>query len=113
MFFLIELNQVNIGEEDMSDTKGKSASEALVNAFGSFPIGYIVGISILPLFVNWIQSDPLTANIAITSIFAGISFVRTYFLRRIFDKYGFDDNLVHLCNRGFQSMKQKIEVRNF
>jgi hypothetical protein len=89
----------------MADTKGKSASEALINAFGSFPIGYIVGIAILPLFVNWIQTDPLGANIAITSIFASVSFVRTYFLRRIFDKYGFDDNLVHLCKGGFAMIK--------
>ena len=89
----------------MGDTKSKSASEALINAFGSFPIGYVVGIAILPLFVNWIQTDPLAANIAITSIFASVSFVRTYFLRRIFEKYGFDDNLVHLCKKVFSKIK--------
>ena len=89
----------------MEDTKSKSASEALINAFGSFPIGYAVGIGILPLFVNWIQTDPFAANIAITSIFASVSFVRTYFLRRIFEKYGFDDNLFHLCKSGFVKIK--------
>ena len=97
----------------MTDTKTKSASEALVNAFGSFPIGYAVGLAILPLCVNWIQTDPLAANVAITSIFASVSFVRTYVLRRIFNRYGFDDNLFHLCNKGFAKIKQRIEVRNF
>jgi putative flippase GtrA len=77
----------------MADSRKKSASEAFINSFGSFPLGYLVGIGILPLMVEWIQNDPLTANIVITAIFALVSFVRTYVLRRIFDKYGFNDNL--------------------
>ena len=96
----------------MSDSRKKSASEAMVNAFGSFPIGYAVGIGILPLFVNWIQSEPLAANIAITTIFATVSFVRTYFLRRIFDKYGFDDNVFHLCAAGLSKISKKVERKN-
>jgi hypothetical protein len=96
----------------LSDSRKKSASEAMVNAFGSFPIGYAVGIGILPLFVNWIQSDPLAANIAITTIFATVSFVRTYFLRRIFDKYGFDDNVFHLCAAGLSKISKKVGRKN-
>ncbi len=91
----------------MSDSKTKSASEALVNSFGSFPIGYAVGIAILPLSVGWIQSDPLTANIAITGVFAGVSFTRTYFLRRIFDKYGINDNLISIIVKSSRKLKQK------
>ena len=90
----------------MSDSKTKSASEAFVNSFGSFPIGYVVGIAILPLSVGWIQSDPLTANIAITGVFAGVSFTRTYFLRRIFDKYGINDNLISLILKTSRKLKQ-------
>ena len=79
----------------------------MVNAFGSFPIGYAVGIGILPLFVNWIQSDPLAANIAITTIFATVSFVRTYFLRRVFEKYGVDDNIFRLLSKSRNKIKIK------
>ncbi len=84
----------------MSDSRKKSASEAFINSFGTFPVGYLVGIAILPLSVNWIQTDPLGANIAITGVFATVSFTRTYFLRRIFEKFGFDDNLQPLNDSG-------------
>ena len=89
----------------MSDSRKKSASEALINSFGSFPLGYLVGIAILPLSVGWIQSDPLTANIAITGVFATVSFTRTYFLRRVFEKFGFDDNLYHLISKSLRKSK--------
>ena len=89
----------------MSDSRKKSASEAFINSFGSFPVGYLVGIAILPLSVGWIQSDPLTANIAITGVFATVSFTRTYFLRRVFEKFGFDDNLYHLISKSLRKFK--------
>ena len=76
------------------DSKKKSASEAFVNSFGGYPIGYGVGIVILPLSLGWIQEDPLVANLAITLVYATVSFVRSYFLRRIFEKYGIDDNFL-------------------
>ena len=66
------------------DTKKKSASEALVNALGGYPIGYGLGIIILPLCSGWIQDDPYMANVAITGAYAVTSFVRSYFLRRLF-----------------------------
>ena len=70
------------------DSKKKSASEAFVNSFGGYPIGYAIGIVILPLSTGWIESDPYMANIVITGVYATVSFVRSYFLRRIFEKYG-------------------------
>ena len=76
------------------DSKKKSASEAFVNSFGGYPIGYAVGIIILPLSMGWIQEDPLVANLAITLVYAIVSFVRSYFLRRVFEKYGIDDNFL-------------------
>ena len=76
------------------DSKKKSASEALVNSFGGYPIGYGVGIIILPLSTGWIQEDPYMANLVITGVYATVSFVRSYFLRRIFEKYGIDDNFI-------------------
>ncbi len=78
------------------DSKKKSASEAFVNSFGGYPIGYGVGIIILPLSLGWIQEDPLVANLAITLVYAVVSFVRSYFLRRVFEKHGIDDNFIKL-----------------
>ena len=90
------------------DTKKKSASEALVNSFGGYPIGYGVGIVILPLSTGWIQEDPYMANIAITGVYATVSFVRSYFLRRIFEKYGIDDNFIRLAKCGIVKLMGQI-----
>jgi len=54
----------------------------------------------LPLSMGWIQEDPYMANIAITGVYATVSFVRSYFLRRVFEKYGIDDNFIRLAKRG-------------
>ena len=78
------------------DSHQKSMSEAFVNSFGSYPIGYGLGIMILPLSVGWIQEDPLTANIAITAIYATVSFCRSYFYRRVFERFGIEDNFIKL-----------------
>jgi hypothetical protein len=78
------------------DSKKKSASEAFVNSFGGFPIGYGLGIVILPISTGWIQEDPLTANMAITFVYAVVGFSRSYFLRRTFEKYGIEDNFLKL-----------------
>jgi hypothetical protein len=86
------------------DSKKKSASEAFVNSFGGYPIGYGVGIIILPLATGWIQEDPYMANIVITGVYATVSFVRSYFLRRIFEKYGIDDNFIHLGQKGVRKI---------
>ena len=91
------------------DSKKKSASEAFVNSFGGYPIGYAIGIIILPLSMGWIQEDPLTANLAITFVYATVSFVRSYFLRRLFEKYGIDDNFLRV---GIKLIK-KISLRRF
>ena len=91
------------------DSKKKSASEALVNSFGGYPVGYGVGIIILPLSMGWIQEDPYMANIAITGVYATVSFVRSYFLRRIFEKYGIDDNFIRV---GMKFVHKTMRRRN-
>ncbi len=83
-------------KENKPDSHKKSLSEAFVNSFGGYPIGYGLGIIVLPLSVGWIQEDPLVANMAITFVYASISFARSYFLRRIFEKFGIDDNFIKL-----------------
>jgi len=83
-------------KENKLDSHKKSLSEAFVNSFGGYPVGYGLGIVILPLSMGWIQEDPLVANLVITFVYASVSFVRSYFLRRVFEKFGIDDNFIKL-----------------
>ena len=92
----------------MLDSKKKSASEALVNALGGFPVGYGLGIIILPISTGWIQEDPYVANVAITGAYAVTSFVRSYFLRRVFEKYGIDDNFIRLGRKIIQKLIKRL-----
>ena len=91
---------------ELVDSKKKSASEAFVNSFGGYPIGYGVGIIILPLSTGWIQEDPYMANIAITGVYATVSFVRSYFLRRTFERFGLDDNFIRLAQKGIAKIME-------
>ena len=93
---------------ELVDSKKKSASEALVNALGGYPIGYGLGIIILPLCSGWIQEDPYMANVAITGAYAVTSFVRSYFLRRLFEKYGIDDNFIRLGRKSIQKLIERL-----
>ena len=90
------------------DSHKKSLSEAFVNSFGSYPIGYGLGIIILPLSTGWIQNDPYVANIAITTTYAIVGFTRSYFLRRVFEKYGIDDNFIRLGRKSIQKLIEKL-----
>ena len=97
--------------KSISDSKKKSASEAFVNSFGGYPIGYGVGIVILPLSLGWIQEDPLVANLLITLVYATVSFVRSYVLRRVFEKHGVDDNFLRIGIKLIKKTKNKILKR--
>ncbi len=87
------------------DSHKKSLSEAFVNSFGGYPIGYALGIVILPLSMGWIQEDPLVANLLITFVYASVSFARSYFLRRVFEKFGIDDNFIRLIIKALKKIK--------
>ena len=94
------------------DSHKKSLSEAFVNSFGGYPIGYGLGIVVLPLSMGWIQEDPLVANLAITFVYATVSFVRSYFLRRIFERFGIDDNFIRLGKKVILKIIDKIGIKN-
>ena len=96
--------------ENQKDSHKKSLSEALVNSFGGYPIGYGVGIIILPLSMGWIQEDPYMANIVITGVYATVSFVRSYFLRRIFERYGVDDNFIRLGLKTLRKLRNSFST---
>ena len=95
---------IKMSEIIPKDSHKKSLSEAFVNSFGGYPIGYGLGIVILPLSMGWFEQDPLTANLAITFVYASVSFARSYFLRRIFEKFGIDDNFIKLGAKLFKKI---------
>ena len=89
-----------------TDSHKKSLSEAFVNSFGGYPVGYGLGIVILPLSMGWIQEDPLIANLAITFVYATVSFARSYVLRRAFERLGIDDNFIKLGMKLFRKIRK-------
>jgi len=93
------------------DTRSKSLSEAFVNSFGSYPIGYAIGILILPISMNWLQDDLFIANVFVTLVYATVSFTRTYYLRRVFNHLGFDDNFIRLASKLFFKIKHFFIIK--
>jgi len=87
------------------DSRSKSLSEAFVNSFGGYPIGYGIGVIVLPISMGWLQDDIFTANIFITLVYATVSFLRIYFLRRIFESFGIDDNFIRLGIKLYNRVK--------
>jgi len=59
--------------------------------------------------MGWIQEDPYMANIAITGVYSTVSFVRSYFLRRMFEKYGIDDNFLRLGIKFARGIIEKVK----
>jgi len=90
------------------DSRSKSLSEAFVNSFGGYPIGYGIGVIVLPLSMGWLQDDVFTANIFITLVYATASFLRIYYLRRVFERLGFDDNFIRLAMRLYQKIRRRV-----
>ena len=88
---------MTVVDSRQKDTRRKSLSEAFVNSFGGYPIGYGIGIVVLPISMGWLQEDVFTANVFITLVYASVSFLRIYYLRRLFEKFGFDDNFIRLA----------------
>ena len=90
----------------ITDSRKKSLSEAFVNSFGAYPIGYTIGIVILPISMGWLQEDVFTANLFVTMVYASVSFVRIYFLRRVFERFGFDDNFIRLGKKLYYKIRR-------
>jgi len=90
------------------DSRSKSLSEAFINSFGGYPIGYGIGIVILPISMGWLQEDVFTANIFITLVYATASFLRIYYLRRVFERFGFDDNFIRLGIKFYHKARNRI-----
>jgi len=95
-------------DHKLKDSRSKSLSEAFVNSFGGYPIGYGIGVIVLPISMGWMQDDIFTANIFITLVYATASFLRIYFLRRVFERIGFDDNFIRLGIKLYRKLTIKI-----
>jgi len=93
------------------DSRSKSLSEAFVNSFGSYPIGYAIGILILPISMNWLQDDFFIANVFVTLVYATVSFTRIYYLRRVFNRLGVDDNFIRLVSKLFFKIKHSFIIK--
>ena len=99
---------MKLGQTEKKDSRSKSLSEAFVNSFGGYPIGYGIGIIILPISMGWLQDDIFTANIFITLVYATVSFLRIYYLRRVFERLGVDDNFIRLGMKLCLRIKRRI-----
>jgi len=92
---------------ETKDSQKKSLSEALLNSIGAYPISLLIAITLLPACAGWISTDPISAGMFITFTYALVSFVRVYVLRRVFEKFGYDDNFlklaIKLCKRETKS----------
>ena len=99
---------MSVNKIEQTDSHKKSLSEAFVNSFGGYPVGYGLGIIILPISMGWIQEDPLTANLAITFVYASVSFARSYVLRRVFEKFGIEDNFIKLGIKTIKKFKGRM-----
>jgi len=95
----------------LKDTRSKSLSEAFVNSFGGYPIGYGIGIIILPVSMGWLEENLFVANIFITLVYATASFTRTYFLRRTFERLGIDDNFIRLAQKLVFKIKRSSRIK--
>jgi len=50
----------SVVDTKQTDSRSKSLSEAFVNSFGGYPIGYGIGVIVLPISMGWLQEDVFT-----------------------------------------------------
>lgn len=66
----------------MPQAKKHSAAEALINAAAGWLVGYIANLTVLPAYgYNVSYGDAAEISVA----FMGISIIRSYLLRRLFN----------------------------
>lgn len=78
----------------MNDTRLKSITESFVNIAVGFPINYGANLAILPFYANGFTTIEGSLNSAfqIGIWFTVISVGRSYFLRRVFNHFGENEN---------------------
>ncbi len=94
------------------DSQKKSLTEALINSIGAYPISLVIAITLLPACAGWISTDPISAGMFITFTYALASFARVYVLRRVFEKYGYDDNFLKLAIKLWKNKEYRRNEKN-
>lgn len=94
----------------MNDSKLKSASEAGFNTTVGFLINFGLNLIIIPPFVvaladSYVSGDTgsfIAINIYMGIIFTVTSVVRQYCFRRLFNRFGENENMYTLLKRAFK-----------
>lgn len=68
----------------MSQSRKASITESITNIVVGFGINYGANMAILPIL--WDPAHPATTSFHIGLVFTGISLIRSYILRRVFNK---------------------------
>lgn len=92
----------------MTDSRLKSLTENLTNIIIGFPINYIANIIVLPVYFN-AMTDIFLDSFYIGVIFTVISVVRSYALRRLFEKFGEKENFYTLTIRLGKYLNSRIK----
>lgn len=67
----------------MSQSKGHSFLEACSNVFIGWSINFVIQLCLFPAVGVHI---PISTNLTISLVFTGVSVLRTYVLRRLFNR---------------------------
>ena len=93
-----------------TDSKLKSISESFTNIICGFPINWVANLAIIPFYVNGFNTleESLYSAFEMGIWFTMVSVARTYFLRRLFNRFGKNENFYTLTVRGIRGLKNKI-----
>jgi hypothetical protein len=83
----------------MTDSKLKSATEAITNLIPGFAIAYLSNMYVLPLYAEGIAASDSFTMLQIGVWYTIISLARSYVLRRVFERLGEKENFYTLIRR--------------
>lgn len=89
------------------DSKLKSLSEVTVNILVGYSINYTANVFILPPYADRIGHTDLLAFAEIGLWFTLVSLVRQYGFRRLFERFGKNENLYTLSIRFINRIRRK------
>jgi hypothetical protein len=103
---------LEIGVIAMVDSRLKSLSEALTNIAPGWTINFIANLFLLPLFAADYASGDVNriagASFIVGCVFTVISVVRSYYLRRLFERFGEKVTLATLIGDGIARIRGRF-----
>lgn len=94
------------------DSKLKSLSEVIVNLLIGFTLGYITNFIILPPYADGIANYDHWAFLQIGMWYTIVSLVRQYAFRRLFERFGDNENMYTLAVKGVRYLLGKKKVNS-